>query len=460
MRISVILAAGEGSRMKSNIPKAAHKVCGSSMVNHVLDASREAKVSSNIVVVGHGKEKVIETVKGKDVNFVSQPIGERVPYGTGYAVMQSKEYISDEDNVYILYGDTPLIKGETLNSLEEYRQTNDFAAVVLTAKIDNADGYGRILRDDNNHIKEIVEHKDATEEQKNIKEINSGIYVFKGKALKEALENLTNNNVQNEYYITDAIKILNEKGYKVGGYVLKDNIEIQGVNSRVQLAEAEKLMRKRINEKIMLSGITIIDPDNTYIEKNVNILRDTIIHPGVSLKGETKIGENCIIGKDSTIDNSIIGNDVTIETSTIKDSKVGDNTKIGPYAYLRPNSNIGNNVKIGDFVEVKNSTIGNNSKASHLAYIGDADVGDNVNIGCGVVFVNYDGENKFRSIVENNAFIGSNSNLVAPVIIRENGYIAAGSTITYEVKKGDLSIARARQVNKNGWVFKRKDKNK
>lgn len=457
MILSVILAAGEGSRMKSNIPKVAHEVCGKSMVNHVIDAARVASCEKNILIVGHGKEKVIPLVDANDIEVVTQPVGDNMPYGTGYAVMQAKEYINDDDKVLVLTGDTPLIEGNTLKELVDYSMTNNLDAVVLTAKFEDSTGYGRIKRNELGNIIGIVEHKDASEEELKIKEINSGIFLFNGKILKEALEDLTNDNSQNEYYLTDSVEILNNKGYNVGGYVLKDNIEISGVNSKVQLSEAEKSMRRNINTEHMLQGVTLINPENTYIEKGVTIGRDTIIYPGVTIKGNTKIGENCIIEGSSDITDSIIGDRINIKSSTLIESRVGDDTKIGPNAYLRPNSIIGKSVKIGDFVEVKNAKIGNNSKASHLAYIGDADVGENVNIGCGVVFVNYDGKKKYRTSIGDNAFVGSNSNLIAPVVIRDNGYIAAGSTITHEVKEGDLSIARARQINKTGWVFKKKN---
>ena len=310
-------------------------------------------------------------------------------------------------------------------------------------------------RDKDGNVKAIVEHKDATDEQRNIPEINSGIYCFKGKHLKEALDRLDNNNVQNEYYITDAIKILNDLGHKVGGYKLLDSDEIAGINSRIQLAEAEKIMRNRINEKLMVNGVTIINPDNTYIDSEVKIKRDTIIYPGVIIEGATEIGEDCIIGHGTRIVNSKIGNGVEIQSSTVLESKIDDFTKVGPYAFLRPNSEIGKNVKIGDFVEVKNSKIDDNSKASHLSYIGDAEVGKNVNIGCGAVFVNYDGKNKHKTIVKDNAFVGCNVNLVAPVTVNENAYIAAGSTITKDVQGGSLSIARAKQVDKENWVEKK-----
>ncbi|MGO1368179.1 MAG: bifunctional UDP-N-acetylglucosamine diphosphorylase/glucosamine-1-phosphate N-acetyltransferase GlmU [Senegalia sp. (in: firmicutes)] len=458
MIISVILAAGEGTRMNSNIPKVAHNVCGKPMAGHVIDAAEEAGCEKNIVIVGHGKEKVKDILQGENIVFENQPIGENEPYGTGFAVMQAEEHISDSDKVIILTGDTPLIEGETLKELVDYSNKYDLDAVVLTAEFEDTTGYGRIKRQENGNIIGIIEHKDATEIEREIKEINSGIFMFKGSALKYALKSLTNENSQNEYYITDTIKILSDKGYNVDGYILKDNKEILGVNSKIQLSQAEEIMREKINDYHMLNGVTLIDPKNTYIEKSVEIGRDTIIYPGTILKGKTKIGCDCVIEGSTSITDTIISDRINIKSSTLIESFVDDDTNIGPNAYLRPKSNIGKNVKIGDFVEIKNATIGDNSKASHLSYVGDADVGENVNIGCGVVFVNYDGRNKFRSTVGNNAFIGSNSNLVAPVIVRDHGYIAAGSTITDEVREGDLSIARARQVNKSNWVFNKKNK--
>ena len=269
--------------------------------------------------------------------------------------------------------------------------------------------------------------------------------------MRDALDKLDNNNSQNEYYITDAVEIFNKEGLTVGGYKIEDSLEIFGVNSRVQLAQAEKIMRQRINDKLMLSGAAIINPDNTYIECDVQIGEDTIIFPGVIIEGNSVIGSECVIGHNTRIVNSKISNNVEIQSSTVIESSIGDNTTVGPYAYLRPNSILGEYVKIGDFVEVKNSKIGDFSKASHLSYIGDADVGKNVNIGCGVVFVNYDGTSKHKTIVQDNAFIGSNSNLIAPVIVKESGFVAAGSTITDEVPNGALAIARSRQVNKKGW---------
>lgn len=455
MDISIILAAGEGTRMKSKTPKVLHRLCGKSMLEYVIQTSKDAGIQKNYVIIGHGGEEIREAFKDTDTVFETQPIGEEYPYGTGYAVMQAIDYIDDNSNVVILYGDTPLITNKTITELMDYHKEKQNDGTVLTAYVDDPTGYGRIIRDEEKEILKIVEQKDANEEELKIREINSGIYCFKGKELKYALEKIDNDNAQNEYYITDVIKILKEKGCSVGAYIIDDPTEIYGVNSRVQLAFCEKIMRDRINKSHMEKGVTIINPENTYIESSITIGKDSIIYPGVFLKGNTTVGENCIIGENTRIEDSVIGNDVEILSSTIEESSVGDGCHIGPYAHLRPNSRLGRNLKIGNFVEVKNSNIGDNSKASHLAYIGDADVGENVNIGCGVVFVNYDGRSKHRTTVDDNAFIGSNSNLVAPVVVKKWGYVAAGSTITDGVEEGDLAIARARQVNKNGWVEKK-----
>lgn len=451
MIVSIILAAGEGSRMRSNLPKVSHKVCGKPLIAHVVDNAIKANVEKNIVVVGH-KSDIVKTCVESDVVFVNQPIGEEQPYGTAFAVKQGIDHIEDEDTVLVLCGDTPLITHETLSKFTEYHNRGEYKATVLTSHMDIPTGYGRIIRDENGNVESIVEEKDATEDQKKIKEVNSGIYCFDGKSLRSVLEKIDNNNAQNEYYLTDALDILRGESLKIGGYRINNPDEIQGINSKVQLAEAENIMRKRINEKIMLAGAIIIDPANTYIDDGVVVGIDTVINPGVILSGSTVIGDDCVIGSETRIVNSVIGNRVEILKSNIVDSKIGDGSKVGPYANLRPNSILGKNVKIGDFVEVKNSNIGDNSKASHLTYIGDGEVGTGVNIGCGVVFVNYDGVNKNKTIVCDNAFIGCNTNLIAPVTVEDNSYVAAGSTITEDVEKYSLGIARARQVNIANWV--------
>ena len=443
---ALILSAGKGTRMKSHLPKVIHKVCGKEMVNHVVDTATNAGAKEVVAILGHGSDKVKEVLE-PSVNTVLQ----EEQLGTGHAVMMAKEHIKEDDIIVVLCGDTPLIQPETLTNLFKFHKENNYDVTVLTTTIDNPTGYGRIIRDENSNLLKIVEHKDANQEELLVTEVNSGIQCFNGKALLDALSKLTNNNAQGEYYLTDTVEIIRNSGLKTGAFNGANIDELMGVNSRVQLSQAEELMRKRINESHMINGVTIIDTNSTYIESDVEIGNDTIIYPGVMLRGKTKIGSNCTIEMNSSIENSTIADGVTVKNSTIVDSIVGENTTVGPYAYLRPKTNLGKNVKIGDFVEVKNATIGDNSKASHLSYIGDAEVGKNVNIGCGVVFVNYDGKNKFKSIVKDNAFIGSNSNLVAPVTIEEKGYIATGSTITEDVPEKALAIARERQVNKLGW---------
>lgn len=453
MDISIILAAGEGSRMQSNKPKVIHEICGKPLLKYVIEASKKAGIEKNYCIVGHGADRVKSAV-GEDstVDYRNQPVGENCPYGTGYAVMQAEDLIEDDNTVLILYGDTPLITEKTLKDLLSYHKKGSYKGTVLTAEVMDPTGYGRIIRDGDGQVLKIVEEKDANKDQVLIKEINSGIYVFDGRLLKDSLGKLTNDNAQNEYYITDVIQILKDQDQKVGAYKMEDSIEIHGINSKVQLAFCEKVMRDRINERCMIKGAILIDPLNTYIEDEVTIGKDTVIYPGVFLKGKTTIGQDVTVGEYTTIVDSEIGDNVYIHSSVIEKAKVGEGSKIGPHARLRPMSEIGKNVKIGNYVEIKNSTIGDNSKASHLAYVGDAEVGKDVNIGCGVVFVNYNGKDKFKTYVKDRAFIGSNSNLVAPVTINENAFIAAGSTITEDVEEASLSIARARQVNKKNWV--------
>ena len=459
MDIAIILAAGEGTRMKSKVSKVLHNVCGKPILNYIVDAGKAADLEKNIVVVGHSGEMVKEYFKDEDIIFKTQEIGEDIPYGTGYAVMQTVDEIEDDSTVVILYGDTPLIRGETIKELIAYHKENEFKGTVLTARLPDPTDYGRIVRDEMGDISKIVEERDANPSEKKIDEINSGIYCFDGNLLKDSLEKITDDNAQNEYYVTDVIEILKHEGHRVGAYIIDDSVEINGVNSRVQLAYCEDIIRDRINEGHMENGVTLINPSNTYIESGVKIGEDTIIYPGVFLEGDTEIGEDCVIKQGTRIQDSKIMDSVTIESSLIEKSFVDDSTKIGPNAHLRPNCHIGKNIKIGNFVEVKNATMKDNSKAGHLSYIGDADIGYNVNIGCGVVFVNYDGHNKFRTTVGDNSFIGSNSNLVAPLDVESWAYIAAGSTITESVGEGELSIARAKQINKAGWVDKKGIKN-
>lgn len=452
MKKSIILAAGKGTRMKSTYPKVVHKVCGKEMVNHVIDTSKSAGVDETIVILGHGIDAVKE-VLSDDVKIAIQ----EEQLGTAHAVMMANDYIDDADTVVVLCGDTPLISEETLVEFFKHHDQNNNAVTVLTTKVDDPTGYGRVIRDSSNEFMKIVEQKDASEQEKSVREINSGIYCFNGAFLKDSLQYVGNNNAQGEYYLPDTIEIIRNMGGRADAYLGATIEELMGVNSRVQLSDAERIMRRRINEQHMINGVTIIDTDSTYIDAGVDIGADTVILPGCMISGKTVIGSNCVIGPQTGISDSTIGDRTTVKKSEVIKSIVGEDTNVGPYAYLRPNSNIGNECKIGDFVEVKNASFGDGSKASHLSYIGDAQVGERVNVGCGVVFVNYDGKNKFKSVVEDDAFIGSNSNLVAPVIVKKDAFIATGSTITDDIPAGSLGIARQRQVIKEGWVQKKRE---
>lgn len=455
MDLAIILAAGEGTRMKSKLPKVLHRVAGKPILQYVIDASVSANTEKNIVIVGHGGDEIRDYFRDSDLVFKSQPIGEGLPYGTGYAVMQAMDIIDDDSNILILCGDTPLIRGESLRSFLNYHKDGGFHGTVLTAVLEDASGYGRIKRNKEGNILRIVEHKDASEDERNIREINSGVFCFKAHLLREALKKIDDNNAQGELYLTDVIQVLNQDGYKIGGYKINDFQEIYGINSRIQLAESERLMRRRINHHHMSMGVTIIDPDTTYIEEGVSIGKDTIIYPSTIIEGGSEIGEACIIRGSSRIFKSKIGNSVEIESSLIEESRVEEGSSIGPNAHLRPASHIGRHVKIGNFVEVKNSYIGDYSKAGHLAYIGDAEVGEDVNIGCGVIFVNYNGKEKLRTRVGDKSFIGSNANLVAPLELSKRSFIAAGSTITKDIPEGALGITRVPQDNIEGWMDKK-----
>ncbi|KXB68867.1 bifunctional UDP-N-acetylglucosamine diphosphorylase/glucosamine-1-phosphate N-acetyltransferase GlmU [Peptoniphilus sp. DNF00840] len=452
MKVSVILAAGEGTRMKSKKPKVLHEILGRPMLFYVLNSCKHSQVEKNLVVVGHNKEKVRKAFEDeKDVEFIEQPIGDNVPYGTGYAVMNALDKIDDDDTVIILNGDTPIISNSTISCFLRYHEERNNDITVLSADMKDPTNYGRIVRDENANVVAIVEEKDASEKQKLIREINSGIFAFKGSSLKSALTKIDTNNAANELYITDTLEILVNEGKRVDSFKLRDTREILGVNSRYELSIAAEILQKKINKEYMINGVGIIDPKSTYIEYGATIERDVMIYPGTRIDRKSIIKEGAEI-YSSTIKNSTIGEDVLIRSSEIEDSTIGRGTTVGPYAHLRPNSHVGENCKIGNFVEVKNSNVGNGSKMSHLAYIGDADVGSGVNIGCGVVFVNYDGRDKFRAKVGDNAFIGSNANLVAPIEVEDYGYVAAGSTITKKVLKGQLSLERAPQKNIDGWV--------
>lgn len=446
---TIILAAGYGKRMKSKLPKVLHKVSGVPMIQHVVDLAKCIESDSIICVVGHGKERVESALEGQDLLFVEQA----VQLGTGHAVKMAEAYIETGD-ILVLFGDAPLLSERTLRAFIDHHRVGGYQASLISTIFEDPTGYGRIVRDTAHQFHKIVEHKDASEAQLNIKEINSGIGLFDALELNEALNALKNDNIQGEYYLTDVFEVIKNKGCKVSAYITNDPTEVMGVNDRLALAEAESYHQNKIKKYWMLEGVTMVSPESIYIEKYVQIGQDTILQQGTQLKGLTIIGEDCIIGPNADIIDTEIGKHVKVKYSTLIESKIDDQSVIGPYAYLRPKSIVGKDVKIGDFVEVKNSTIGDGTKISHLTYVGDGKIGKNVNLGCGVVFVNYNGLSKGLTEVDDNAFIGCNTNLIAPVKVGKNAYVAAGSTITEDVPDGALAIARERQVNKTDWSNK------
>lgn len=447
---AVILAAGQGTRMKSKLYKVLHPVCGMPMVEHVANNVQQLGVEKIVTVVGHGAEKVQQQL-GKKSEYALQ----EEQLGTAHAVQQAASMIEGlPGTTLVVCGDTPLIRPETMEALLSHHAETAAKATILTAIAENPTGYGRILRDEAGSVSKIVEQKDASAEEQQVNEINTGTYCFDNETLFEALKQVSNHNAQGEYYLPDVIEILQKQGEVVAAYATDSFDETLGVNDRVALSQAEGIMRRRIAEKHMRAGVTIIDPATAYISAEAVIGADTIIQPNVTIEGNSVIGEDCIITSNSHISNSTIGSRTEIRSSHVYDSKVGEDTAVGPFAHLRPETELGNRVKIGNFVEVKKSTVGNGSKVSHLSYIGDALVGTNVNIGCGSITVNYDGKNKHLTTIEDDSFIGCNSNLVAPVTVGKGSFVAAGSTISKDVPADSLAIARARQENKEGYVSK------
>ena len=450
--VAVILAAGKGTRMKSALPKVLHAVGGKSMLRHVMTAAEQAGAKRMLVVVGFGGDKVQAEI-GAAAEFVLQ--AEQL--GTGHAMMQVQPVLAGfSGTILLLCGDTPLLTGQALLDLVAAHQQSGAAATVLTAKPADATGYGRILRDESGQVLGIVEQKDATAEQKQIGEINTGIYCFEAAPLFAALAGLTCNNAQKEYYLTDVLAILAQAGQQVGAVEVSDFQETLGINSRLQLAEAEAILRRRKLVELMDSGVTVMDPASTFVDASVSVGEDTVLYPFTWLEGETTIGRDCRIGPNSRISDSQLGDAVTLHFSYAHECKIAGGVSVGPYVHLRPDTELSAGVKVGNFVEIKNSRVGVGSKLPHLSYIGDADIGSGVNIGCGTITVNYDGKKKHRTVVGDTAFVGCNSNLVAPVSVGAGAYIAAGSTITKDVPDGALGVGRARQSNIAGWVEKKK----
>lgn len=457
MKCAIIMAGGKGTRMKSNGPKVMCEVLFEPMISHVVKTVKEMGAEDICVITGYEHE-IVESFLA-DMDSSVKTVLQNPQLGTGHAVMQARDFITahKDDDIIVLNGDGPLIDAETLNKAYDYHKENNNSITLISAIVEDTNGIGHIKRDENGKLERIIEHKDATEEEKkNLNESNAGFYWFNGNDLLYALDNITNNNAQNEYYITDSVAILIAAGKNAGAYVVEDAEVTLGANDRRQLNILNNIMRKNINEGHMINGVDIPCTDGVMIGRDVQIGKGTRILPNTIILDDTKIGENCVIGPNSWVADSVIGNGVVLDNCKITDSTIEDGVDCGPFVKVRAGSVLKKGVHIGNFVEVKNSIVGEGTKSAHLTYIGDSDVGAGVNFGCGTVTCNYDGKVKSRCTIGDGAFIGCNTNLIAPVEVGEKAYIAAGSTITDDIPSDALSIARAKQVNKEGWVKEKK----
>ncbi len=452
----IILAAGQGKRMKSELPKVLHPILGCAMLSYVLHAVNEISPERIIVVIGRGAERVKEAFPLDQIEYVLQ----REQLGTGHATMCAYEALKDfSGTIVILNGDFPLIRPETLKGFIETHRRSGGTISLLTTVLDNPGGYGRVIRGKGGDVTRVVEEKDATAKEKEIKEINSGMYCVESGFLWKALREIGRNNEQGEYYLPDIVEIAVEGGKKVLGHTIADSEEVLGVNNRAELASVERIIRRRANEGLMLSGVTIVDPEVTYISPQTSIGADTIIYPNTFIYGNTTIGNGCHIGPSVWIEDSEIGNEVTIKFSSyITKAVIEDKVAIGPFAHIRPDAQILAGARIGNFVEIKKSKIGRGSKVPHLSYVGDGVLGERVNIGAGTITCNYDGFHKYETVIEDDVFIGSDTMLVAPVRVGKGATTGAGSTITRDVPPGTLAIGRAKQVIIEGWKRKPREK--
>jgi len=450
----VVLAAGQGTRMKSSLPKVLHRVPGGSMLNCVLRTAEALSPETLTVVVGHGADAV-RALLGPQTT--AQFALQQPQLGTAHALMQAAPILAGRTGtVVLLSGDVPLLTSATLRSLVSVHCGARAAATVVTATVERPFGYGRIVRVDG-ELARIVEERDASPTERQIHEINSGIYAFDLAPLFDALRSIASQNAQGEYYLTDLVAIYRRRKLLVKSVLVDDPQEVRGVNSRTELAEVSRLVRQKKNEELMAAGVTLVDPAATYIDPDVEIGADTVIHPGVIIEGRTRIGAACEIHAHVTITDTEIGDHVTIKSfSVITSSRIDAGALLGPFAHLRPETVVGEGARIGNFVELKKTTLGPHSKANHLSYLGDATIGTKVNVGAGTITCNYDGEHKHETVIEDGAFIGSDSQLIAPVRVGKGAYVAAGSSITQDVPAGALGIARGRQSVVNGWVERRK----
>ncbi|MCB5907596.1 bifunctional UDP-N-acetylglucosamine diphosphorylase/glucosamine-1-phosphate N-acetyltransferase GlmU [Streptomyces pinistramenti] len=456
----VVLAAGEGTRMKSVTPKVLHAICGRSLVGHVVAASRELDPEHLVVVVGHARDQVQAHLSEIDPGVRTAVQHEQ--NGTGHAVRMGLEELSAggvalDGTVVVVCGDTPLLTGETLLQLSETHAADGNAVTVLSAEVPDATGYGRIIRDGaSGAVTAIVEHKDASESQRAVREINSGVFAFDARLLTEALGKVRTDNSQGEEYLTDVLGILRAAGHRVGAAVAGDHREILGINNRVQLAEARRLLNERLLERAMLAGVTVVDPSSTWVDVSVGFEADAVVHPGTQLLGATQVAAGAEVGPHSRLTDTVVGEGAVASFTVAEGARIGAGAQVGPYAYLRPGTDLGAKAKAGAYVEMKNAAIGEGTKVPHLSYVGDATIGEYTNIGAASVFVNYDGEAKHHTTVGSHCRTGSDNMFVAPVTIGDGAYTAAGSVITKDVPPGSLAVARGQQRNIEGWVARKR----
>ena len=454
MKSAIIMAAGKGTRMHSELPKVLHPVCQKPMLGHILANLKKIQVDKTVTVVGYGHEQIESAMAGQTEFVLQSP-----QMGTGHAVMQAAPVLAGEEGkTLVVNGDCPCIRSETYQGMMD--SLDQCSMVVLTAVLDDPKSYGRVIRNADGMIEKIVEFKDCNEDQKKVREINTGIYCFNNQDLFEHLKEIKNDNAQHEYYITDLVEIFNRHGLAVKAKIIDDVFEASGINDKKELAMANRWMQKQINDGWMEKGVMMINPESTYIGADVEIGHDVTLYPNIYLEGNTVIGDGTVVLPQSFLVNAVIGKNCTIDSSRITDSKIHDEVRVGPFAHLRMNCEVESKNRIGNFVEFKNTKMGYDSRCAHLTYLGDCDLGSKVNIGCGVVTVNYDGKNKFHTTIKDGAFIGSNANLIAPLTVGENAVVACGSTATSDVPDGDMAIARVRQENKPGYGTKYKNKEK
>ena len=458
VELVIVLAAGEGTRMKSNSAKVLHEIAGRSIIENLLAAVMPLEAKNLSIVVGAHKEEVVEHLS--QIAPKAKIVVQEKRDGTGGAAQLALAEHKGDGTVLILAGDTPLLTNQTLSEFLEVHEKGNYSASVLTALLPDPTGYGRIIRGDDGVILKIVEEKDATDSEKDIDEINTGVYLFDSKTLREVISKLKNNNSQKELYLTDVISLVNAEGKSAHAVLSNDYTETLGINDRTQLAECAAIMRDRINHQHMLNGVTIIDPTTTWIDFNVKIESDVVIYPGTAISGDSHIKSGAVIGPRTTLVECEVGQSASVVESFATKSTIGNSAKVGPYTYLRKGTVLANESKAGAFVEIKNSTVGKGSKIAHLSYVGDAQIGEESNIGAATVFVNYDGEQKHQTKIGDQVRIGSDTMLVAPVTVGDGAYTAAGSVINEDVPAGAIGIGRARQVNILGWVLRKRSQSK